>query len=265
MDSWLGSVIDGQKGDVLTLLGLCMLLEKHVLVHLNGGKIWSELKTIPSSHVEALKQVDLHLVYLGRVNFIKLQLCSNLLQVLATPNSDSTTMVVVGTMLSLTLEEDKTLNKLIMSCLGIGLNRTKTSVGLPSKEPSHTASRPDAITPGTDDIQNVKQETPTVTLPISTGIATPTCSSPKAPVATSATMNESDQLKATSLIVSSLKPATMTQSKPGPASLLTTPISLKLVKMKVNPGDRIQVTQEMLDCFPIQNTVNVLKSKSMQT
>ena len=204
-------------------------------------KIWSSLKTITCSHAKSLKQVDLHLVYLRRGNFIRLQLHSNPLQVLATPNTDSTTMVVVSIMLSLTPEGDKTLDKLIMSGLGIGLDTTKKSVGLPAKEPSHTASRPDAGVPSTDEIQNVKQETPTVTLPISADIATPTCSTSKAPVATSVTMGEPDRLTATSLIVSSPKLASMTQSKPGPVSLLTTQISLKLVKMKVNPGDRIQV------------------------
>ena len=34
LDNWLDSVQEGRKGDVLTLLGLCMLIEKHALVHL---------------------------------------------------------------------------------------------------------------------------------------------------------------------------------------------------------------------------------------
>ena len=73
MDSWLDSMIDGCKGDVRTLLGLCMLVKKHILVHLKNGKLWTSLKTLPSSHAKGLKQVNLHLVYLGRDNFIKLQ------------------------------------------------------------------------------------------------------------------------------------------------------------------------------------------------
>ena len=125
MDSWLDGVIDGQNGDMLMLLGLCMLVEKHILVHLKGGKIWFSLKTLPPHHVEALKQEDLHPVYLGRGNFIKLQVHGIPVQVLATLNIDSTTMVVVGTMLSLTPEEDKMLDKLILSSLKIGLDRTK--------------------------------------------------------------------------------------------------------------------------------------------
>ena len=39
LDNWLDSVQDGRKGDVLTLLGLCMLIEKHTLVHLHDGAI----------------------------------------------------------------------------------------------------------------------------------------------------------------------------------------------------------------------------------
>ena len=39
LDNWLDSVQDGRKGDVLTLLGLCMLIEKHTLVHLHGRAI----------------------------------------------------------------------------------------------------------------------------------------------------------------------------------------------------------------------------------
>ena len=150
MDSWLDSVIDGRKGDVLTLLGLSMLVEKHVLVHLKGGNIWSSLKTIPPKHSDALKQIDLHLVYLGRGNFIWLQVRSTPLQALPTTSSDTTT-VIVGTMLSLSPEEDKTLDKLIMSGLGIGLDRETKSKGLHIKQPSYTVSRPDAGASSIDD------------------------------------------------------------------------------------------------------------------
>ena len=278
MDSWLDSVTDGCKGDVLTLLELCMLVEKHVLVHLKGGNIWSSLKTIPPKHPDALKQVDLHLVYLGRGNFIWLQLCNTLLQVLPTPTNTNMTTVIVGTMLSLSPEEDKTLDKLIMSRLGIGLNRDNRSKGLQIKQPSHTVtipeagtsstdgkgspnkqpsltvSRIDAGTSNTDGEVTVKQETTIVTsftLPIPIVIATPQCSPLGTQVATTSTVNEPNKSPITSMKTSapaSKPPATTMQSKPD--SLTTTPISLKLVKMNVKPRDRIQVTPEMLDCIP---------------
>ena len=44
LDNWLDSIQDGCKGDVLSLLGLCLLIEKHVLVHLSNGLLWSSLK-----------------------------------------------------------------------------------------------------------------------------------------------------------------------------------------------------------------------------
>ena len=140
MDSWLDSLIDGHKGDVLTLLGLSMLVEKHVLVHLKGGNIWSSLKTIPPKHQDVLKQIDLYLVYVGRDNFIWLKVCSTPLQVLPTTLRDTTT-VIISTMLSLSPEEDKTLDKLIMSRLGIGLDIETKSKELQIKQLSYTASR----------------------------------------------------------------------------------------------------------------------------
>ena len=165
MDSWLDSIIDGCKGDVLTLLGLSMLVEKHVLVHLKGGNIWSSLKTIPPKHPDALKQIDLHLVYVGRGNFIQLQVHSILLQMLPTMSSDTTT-VLVGTMLCLSPEEYKTLDKLIMSGLGIGLNRETKFKGLPIKQLLHTASKPDAGIPSTDSQEpHSKQSVHTATKP----------------------------------------------------------------------------------------------------
>ena len=64
---------DGHKGDVLPLMGLCLLIEKHVMVPLQGGTIWTSLKVILVMHDEMIKQVDLHLVYLGRGYFVRLQ------------------------------------------------------------------------------------------------------------------------------------------------------------------------------------------------
>ena len=56
LDNWLDSVQDGRKGDVLTLLGLCMLIEKHTLVHLHRGTIWTSLRDSQNSYDEALNR-----------------------------------------------------------------------------------------------------------------------------------------------------------------------------------------------------------------
>ena len=55
LDNWLNSVHDGQKGDILALLGLCLLIEKHALVHLKGGVNWTSLKNASKLHDEILK------------------------------------------------------------------------------------------------------------------------------------------------------------------------------------------------------------------
>ena len=75
LDNWLDSIREGCKGDVLTLLGLCLLVEKHVLVHLSKGMLWSSLKDLKDSqmHDDMIKKTDLHMVYLGRENFTLLQ------------------------------------------------------------------------------------------------------------------------------------------------------------------------------------------------
>ena len=65
LENWLDSVHDGKKGDVLSLLSLCMLIEKHVLVHLHNGQIWTSLNDSTGSHDAILSKVDIHLVYLG--------------------------------------------------------------------------------------------------------------------------------------------------------------------------------------------------------
>ena len=110
---------DGHKGDVLALMGLCLLIEKHMMVHLKGGTIWTSLKVIPAMHDEMIKQVDLHLVYLGRGNFVRLQNRSTVLQVVASSKKSET--VVIGTFVPLSPEENKILDTMIMSSLGIGL------------------------------------------------------------------------------------------------------------------------------------------------
>ena len=75
LDNWLDGIQDGCKGNILSLLGLCLLVEKHVLVHLSNGMLWSSLKNSMDLHLhdDMLKKVDLHMVYLGRGNFTLLQ------------------------------------------------------------------------------------------------------------------------------------------------------------------------------------------------
>ena len=73
LDNWLDSIQESHKGDVLVLLGLCLLIEKHVLMHLHNGTLWSSLKDSTDSQDELLCKSDLHFMYLGRGNFATLQ------------------------------------------------------------------------------------------------------------------------------------------------------------------------------------------------
>ena len=75
LDNWLDGIQDGRKGDILSLLGVCLLVEKHALVHLSNGMLWSSLKSSAGLHLhdDMLKKVDLHMVYLGKGNFALLQ------------------------------------------------------------------------------------------------------------------------------------------------------------------------------------------------
>ena len=82
-----------------------MLIEKHVLVHLSNGQIWSSLHDTTELHDELLTKVDLHMVYLGTGNFALLQNRINPLQIVHTsPDVEST---VVGTFVPLSADENK--------------------------------------------------------------------------------------------------------------------------------------------------------------
>ena len=140
LENWLDSVHDGRKGDVLALFSLCMLVEKHVLVHLHNNQIWTSLQDSEDSHDVIMSNVDIHLVYLGRGNFALLQKRESALQIVhRSPDVDS---IVVGTFIPLSPDEDKTLNHLILSGLGFGLDHdmkaTHTDISKSSMSASST-------------------------------------------------------------------------------------------------------------------------------
>ena len=64
--NWTDSIIEGQKGNILAMYGLCMMFGKHALVHLHGSIIWSTLDSLGESHSIDLEKCDIHLCYLGR-------------------------------------------------------------------------------------------------------------------------------------------------------------------------------------------------------
>ena len=121
MDAWMDSFVDGRKSDVLTLLSLCILVKKNVVVHLKNGQVWNSFKIKPVDNKTAVAQVDIHLIYLGRGIFAQLKPRPTPLQIISNPECSVTT-VVIGMVIGydLTAEENKTRNKLITSGLGVG-------------------------------------------------------------------------------------------------------------------------------------------------
>ena len=126
-----------------------MLVEKHVLVHLHNKQIWTSLQDSEDSHDVIMSKVDIHLVYLGRGNFALLQKRENALQIAhRSPEIDS---IVIGTFIPLSPDEDKTLNRLILSGLGFGLDRdTKATHKDLIKSSLSTSLPPKATVPETE-------------------------------------------------------------------------------------------------------------------
>ena len=71
-ENWTSSITDGMKGDILVLYTLCMLFDKHVIVHLRHGQVWSTLEDLSIDHYADLQKCDLHLCYVGRDLFVEL-------------------------------------------------------------------------------------------------------------------------------------------------------------------------------------------------
>ena len=68
---WLEAIKEGQKGDILSLYGLSLLLDIHTVVHLHNGGIWTTLKMVPNNH-EVISRCLIHLAYLGMGMFVEL-------------------------------------------------------------------------------------------------------------------------------------------------------------------------------------------------
>ena len=223
LDNWLDSVQDGRKGDVLTLLGLCMLIEKHALVHLHDGAIWTSLRDSQNSHDEALDRSDIHLIYLGRGNFAKMS--ARDVPLLIAENTPTSQSVAIGTLFPLTQSEDKAVNTMIKTGLGIAISR---------EEPRTTITASTSTTP--------------VTVPDKSIKSLPTGKKATKKVASASRDHGS-------MTASKLSTVTTPMSKSVekvPHSVLNLQNQLRLILHPINarPGDRITVSQELLDCIP---------------
>ena len=50
LDKWMESIKTGQRGDILVLYRLCLLTDRHCVVHLNRRHLWSTLDYILDDH-----------------------------------------------------------------------------------------------------------------------------------------------------------------------------------------------------------------------
>ena len=65
MEEWLNSVCMNRRGDILCLFLLSIVTGWHTCVHLQNGRMWSTLRSVPLNHDKHVSVCDLHLVYLG--------------------------------------------------------------------------------------------------------------------------------------------------------------------------------------------------------
>ena len=252
IDKWMDGIIKGRKGDVLVLMGLYLLIEKHAHVHLKDGKFWTSLKTVPNNHDELMDHCNLHLAYLGRGIFLTLTERDKPLQVI--PTSDDVKPVIIG---ELTNKEEEMVDHLLKAGLGVAIYRpivpqkqaTASTVTKPEPKdhgepkastsdkvatemaqlvtqssvseniPASSSSHPDSLPPSTkgDSAPFTSQE---VTVPVASTLGVSSIPSDKED-----TMNIADVANKTTVV-------------------------LELKKLKIQPGEVVVCNDELLNCMP---------------
>ena len=64
LPTWLGGVKEGRWANILAIFLLCKVTQTHCFIHVKNG-YWSTLQEDPQSHLEYIKQCNLHLIYMG--------------------------------------------------------------------------------------------------------------------------------------------------------------------------------------------------------
>ena len=117
-DNWLTSITDGMKGDILVLYTLCMLFDKHAIVHLRHGFVWSTLEDLSQDYYADLKKCELHLCYVGQGLFMELMERVTPLEVVK--DTEAVQSLVIG---ELSTPEEQTI--LLIETAGIGVAISK--------------------------------------------------------------------------------------------------------------------------------------------
>ena len=135
-DNLTDSISYGRKGDILALCGLCMLFNKHAVVHLHNGVIWSVLYTLSTDHLNDLYKCNVHLCYLGRGLFIELVKCEAPLIILE--DIKKNVQSLVGGELS--VDESTTYDNILCKGLGVALDTAETLQSEMKPHPRASAS-----------------------------------------------------------------------------------------------------------------------------
>ena len=73
LDTWAEGVKIGWRADILSIFALSALINKHTLVHLRNGNLWTTINTVSSDHDELLSKCKVHLAYVGNGLFCELK------------------------------------------------------------------------------------------------------------------------------------------------------------------------------------------------
>ena len=109
-DTWLGSIDDGCKGDIFTLICLCMLQDVHATVHLRNGQYWSSMNEPNRNHYVNIERSHIHLAYLGHGLYIEVVERDVPLQIITGASKD---LVVLGSLCCILIQENKTWHKVL--------------------------------------------------------------------------------------------------------------------------------------------------------
>ena len=120
--NWTSSITEGMKGDIFVLYTLCMLFDKHAVVHLRGGLIWTTLASPSNDHKADLQKCELHLCYIGRGLFIKLVERETPLKI--TEETNTVQSLIIG---KLSISEEKTYKLIESTGLGVAKSLASTT------------------------------------------------------------------------------------------------------------------------------------------
>ena len=143
-DSWLTSITDGMKGDILVLYTLCMLFDKHAIVHLRHGLVWSTLEDLSQDHYADLKKCELHLCYVGRGLFVELMERETPLEIVK--DTEAVQSLIIG---ELSTTEEQTIRLIETAGLGIAISKEHDTHTTISSTSSKKASLPSTSEPAT--------------------------------------------------------------------------------------------------------------------